>query len=321
MVRDRRGPLNRSDEPSSPGLEREVLRSWLLIKCFSYDGGASGHDARRAWQEARRVFSGQAERALETYVKERGLSAPDLKAIARDRDGWGEWVIGSPQFVAAVLPEGPGEEPDWRLAGVDPVDAFHAAALMRDCDSWRGEPCRQDKRLARREAQMVLGFRAERALEVYMKEHGLSTPDLEAVARDGAALDDLLAHIKAAQRPGFEPMLRPGARQTLQARMRSGMPPETLLVMAEYGVQEPIWGLPLGGNLVDLDRLGVSGSLIRALRAWNDTYEDAPNDQDWPAWVQQGLTLAHELQAELPGLDVRYWHLDDDRTLRDIRQF
>jgi hypothetical protein len=297
---DGRGPINHSDELSSPGAERDVLRAWLLIECLSHDDAASAQDALLARQGARRVFGEQAERALEAYVQERGLSAHDLEVIARDRDGLGEWVIGSPP----VIPEGPGEEPDWKLAGVDPEDARHAAALMRACDSWQGKASRQDRRLARREVRMVLGFRTERALEAYVKERGLSRRHLEALAQEDVALDDLMAHIKAAQRPGFEPMMRPGAHQALLARIRPGMPPESLLVMAEYGVQDPVWArLPWGG-LVELARLGVSDSLIQALRRWNDTYEDPPSDQDWPAWVQQGLTLAHELQAELPDIDV-----------------
>src|SRR5689334_19484708 len=205
-----------SDELVSQAEAHEVLRSWLIVECFSHNGEASRGDGLMVWQEARNFFSLRAEEQLKAYADEQGLTAHDLQAIARDVAVLGEWAPGPP---TDVLPE---EEPDWVLAGIDPVKAHFAAAFLRDCASWRGEPSGQDAHLARREARRVIGYRAERALETYARERGLTRRDLENIAHDDAALDEMLAYIKAAQRPGFEPLLPQETFQSQQARVQSG---------------------------------------------------------------------------------------------------
>lgn len=79
------------------------------------------------------------------------------------------------------------------------------------------------------------------------------------------------------------------------------------------------------GGLVSLSELDVSDCLVQRLRVWNETYERSAFTDDGSAsseacsvWVQQGLGLARELQQELPDVDVRYFHADDDRPLRSL---
>jgi hypothetical protein len=152
-----------------------------------------------------------------------------------------------------------------------------------------------------------------------VNERRLSAPEVEAITTDDAALDELLVYIKAAQRPGFEAIPPKNSRDARLARIQQGLPPEALLVMAEYGIHTPVWDQPLGsGSLVDIAKLGISEDLIQALTRWNDAYGDKDDDEILAAWTREGLELAYQLQAELPGIDVRYWHEDDDRALREI---
>lgn len=102
--------------------------------------------------------------------------------------------------------------------------------------------------------------------------------------------------------------------------------PAALLVMAEHGVGDPVWERPLGsGDPVSLTGLAVPDSFAQRLRGWNEEFERlALTDFEWEsretrsAWVRRGLVLAHELQSELPDMDVRYFHEDDDRPLRSL---
>jgi hypothetical protein len=119
--------------------------------------------------------------------------------------------------------------------------------------------------------------------------------------------------IEGKRRPGFEFQWR--------ASPPDGRP-ATLLVMAEYSVRDPVWERPRGsGSPVSLKELGVSESLLRRLRAWNETFErHGAGDEAWSSdvWADEGLALAHELQRELPDVAVRYFHADDDRPLRNL---
>ncbi|MDP9406534.1 MAG: hypothetical protein M3P95_01200 [Actinomycetota bacterium] len=50
--------------------------------------------------------------------------------------------------------------------------------------------------------------------------------------------------------------------------------PAVVVVMAEYGVRDPVWDRSTGGGGdVDLGALGVDPALVEALRAWNARYE------------------------------------------------
>jgi hypothetical protein len=96
--------------------------------------------------------------------------------------------------------------------------------------------------------------------------------------------------------------------------------------MAEYSVGDPAWDRPVGtGEPVSLSELGVSKPSWNSCGGWNEQFEQlALTDFEWEspeahaAWVQRGLRLAHELQRELPDVDVRYLHADYDRPLRNI---
>jgi len=99
--------------------------------------------------------------------------------------------------------------------------------------------------------------------------------------------------------------------------------PTAVLVMAEYGVEDPVWDRPHGHRgEISLADLGVSESLVRRLREWNATFERSPRSDELggPAaiseWVRRGLHLAYDLQWELPDVEVRYAHAGDDRPLR-----
>ncbi len=161
----------------------------------------------------------------------------------------------------------------------------------------------------------LLGSQAESVLGDFLGEHD---HDLAGLARDRSRLIELLAQIEGRRRPGFEMQWQarigrvPGAEKTR---------PTALLVMAEYSVGDPVWDRPVGtGGPVELADLEVSPPLVRRLREWNEVFEVLGLTDDWDAtdWVQQGLALAHELQRELPDIDVRYRHADDDRPLRSI---
>ncbi|GIF23798.1 hypothetical protein BJ973_004409 [Actinoplanes tereljensis] len=135
--------------------------------------------------------------------------------------------------------------------------------------------------------------------------------DLVGLARDSEALDELLALIEGKRRRGFEMEWRAFPPATVRGK---DYQPEALLVMAEYGGGDPVWDRPRGdGGQVELSELGVSASLVQRLRAWNDTWA-TPEPSE--GWTEKGMALAHELQRELPDLDVRYFHGDDDRPLR-----
>ncbi|AEV85270.1 hypothetical protein ACWT_4250 [Actinoplanes sp. SE50] len=158
----------------------------------------------------------------------------------------------------------------------------------------------------------LLGPQAMATAQIFLRGHA----DWATPARDRALLLDLLAEIEGARRPGFEfgwyAFGPDGADDG----------PTTLLVMAEYGVHDPVWERPRGsGSPVSLADHGVSESLVRRLRAWNETFErygTRDEDRADDAWAAEGLALAHELQRELPDVEVRYYHGDDDRPLRDV---
>ena len=189
----------------------------------------------------------------------------------------------------------------------------------------------------------LLGPQSMSAAEEYVRENHWDADDLLRTADDSAELGRLLQRIEDARRPGFETRRQPlptdGSELHWVARSpgsadhpfgRSGELPEQpdarpvgLLVMAEYSVGDPVWNRPHGGGgPVDLASLGVSEGLVRALRDWNAGFEGlALTDFEWPteqaesAWVQAGLRLARLLQEELPDVEVRYFHCDDDRPV------
>lgn len=161
----------------------------------------------------------------------------------------------------------------------------------------------------------VLGPRAPSVLREFLGGPG---GDLAELARDRSRLIELLTLIEGRRRPGFELQWRawPG-----RAEDDENYRPKALLVMAEYSGGDPVWDRPVGrGGMVELADLEVSESLARRLREWNEVFERSALSEDWddPVWVEQGLALAHELQRELPDIDVRYGHADDDRPLRSI---
>lgn len=151
--------------------------------------------------------------------------------------------------------------------------------------------------------------------------------DLASVARRPDRLQELLGTIEEGRRGGFEGagLFWASGGAPVEGAGRQRM--TALLVMAEHGVEDPVWNRPAGdGCPVSLSELGVSQGLVQRLRQWNDTFERlALTDFEWPSpaaeqeWVQHGLRLAHLLQRELPDIDVRYFHSDDDRPLRDGR--
>lgn len=151
-------------------------------------------------------------------------------------------------------------------------------------------------------------------------EAGATLPDL---ARDRAALLDLLALIEGKRRRGFELQWVADRFAPPTGEVHR---PQALLVMAEYSVSDPVWDRPVEtGEPVSLSELSVSDALVQRLREWNEQFEQlALTDFEWAspqtqaAWVQRGLDLAHELQQELPEVDVRYLHADDDRPLRSL---
>ncbi len=167
----------------------------------------------------------------------------------------------------------------------------------------------------------LLGPRAHAVAGNFLRQHVAAGGSLADLARDRSALLDLLALIEGGRRRGFELEWRSDRPAPAEGRPHR---PEALLVMAEHGVGDPVWERPRGsGAPVSLSGLGVSAPLVQRLRAWNETFErSALTDDGWAGpeaestWVQQGLDLAHELQQELPDIDVRYSHADDDRPLR-----
>jgi hypothetical protein len=202
----------------------------------------------------------------------------------------------------------------------DPIGALEAWLLTEEAYPRGGVP---DEVLTFMQDHIdrVLGPRATQVAGDFLRERLEAGDALARLARDRALLADLLALIEGKRRPGFE----------MQWRVLPPTPPadgdyrpEALLVMAEHNVGDPVWDRPQGtGSPVTLSGLGVSDSLQQRLRAWNEVFErSALEIDDWDdpaadsAWVDEGLTLAHELQRELPDVDVRYFHADDDRPLR-----
>ncbi|GAA2713847.1 hypothetical protein Apa02nite_094290 [Actinoplanes palleronii] len=56
-----------------------------------------------------------------------------------------------------------------------------------------------------------------------------------------------------------------------------------------------------------LNELGVSASMTRRLRAWNEMFgRYGSRDEDWASggWADEGVAPAHELQRELPDVEV-----------------
>jgi hypothetical protein len=165
----------------------------------------------------------------------------------------------------------------------------------------------------------LLGPHATQVAGDFLRQHIGAGGDLARLARDQSVLGDLLALIEGKRRRGFELEWR----VDLESAPGETYRPEALLVMAEYGVEDPVWDRPRGrGGPVSLSELGVSEPLVRRLRTWNETFERSAATADgWAdagAWVQQGLALARELQQQLPDLDVRFYHADDDRPLRSV---
>ncbi|GIE76494.1 hypothetical protein Aph02nite_24440 [Actinoplanes philippinensis] len=162
----------------------------------------------------------------------------------------------------------------------------------------------------------LLGPRAMAAAGEFLKQYAARDAGPAGLARDSSALVDLLAAIEGKRRRGFEFEWRAFPLDGVDDR------PATLLVMAEYFAGDPVWERPRGsGSPVSLEELGVSESLGRRLRAWNETYErHGLGGEEWAsaAWAEEGLALAHELQRELPDVEVRYFHGDDDRPLRSM---
>ncbi|SNY69224.1 hypothetical protein SAMN05421748_1354 [Paractinoplanes atraurantiacus] len=97
--------------------------------------------------------------------------------------------------------------------------------------------------------------------------------------------------------------------------------------MAEYMSDDPVWDSdPENMGPVVLRDLGVSEQLVQRLRAWNDRFgaialtdfEFAGADEEL-SWRQDGLTLAYDLQNELPDIEISYAQDGDPRPVRDRR--
>ncbi|MDI6100930.1 hypothetical protein QLQ12_20150 [Actinoplanes sp. NEAU-A12] len=103
--------------------------------------------------------------------------------------------------------------------------------------------------------------------------------------------------------------------------------PSALRVMAEYGVDDPVWDSDMEHmGPVALEDLGVSARLVRRLRAWNDQFNgvaltgfDFPHVEEADRWRQTGLGLAYELQNELPDIEISYVEDADPRPVRERR--
>ncbi|WP_430781660.1 hypothetical protein [Actinoplanes sp. G11-F43] len=198
--------------------------------------------------------------------------------------------------------------------GGDPVEALGAWLLAEDAYTRGGVP---DEVLIFLQDHVgrLLGPQTMTAARGFLEERLGPDRDLAGLARDRSVMVELLAVVEGRRRPGFEFEWRAFPPDVTDDR------PATLLVMAEYCVGDPVWERPRGsGSPVSLRELGVEESLVRRLRAWNETFERfAPEDADWTgdAWADEGLDLARELQRALPDVEVRYFHADDDRPLRE----
>lgn len=112
---------------------------------------------------------------------------------------------------------------------------------------------------------------------------------------------------------GHDPWDRDGERHTGAVDDERSRP-SVVTVMAEHGVEDPLWDRPVGtGDPLDLGVLGVRVELTHRLRAWNAEYTDVALTDGWPRsedhqrWVEAGLDLALALQDELWDVEVRYW--------------
>ncbi|GIF45264.1 hypothetical protein [Actinoplanes xinjiangensis] len=103
--------------------------------------------------------------------------------------------------------------------------------------------------------------------------------------------------------------------------------PHALRVMAEYMSDDPVWDSDLDhmGPVV-LQDLGVSTQLVQRLQAWNERFNGlALTDFEFTSvdeersWRREGLTLAYELQNELPDIEISYAEDTDPRPVRDRR--
>lgn len=100
-----------------------------------------------------------------------------------------------------------------------------------------------------------------------------------------------------------------------------------LTVMAEHGVDDPVWGRPQGtGYPVRLADFGVGEDLAARLREWNGQLQRTLLDEslsdgsvERTEWVNSGLQLAYDLQAALPDIEVFYWEDGNRRPLRERR--
>ncbi|WP_432507607.1 hypothetical protein [Kineococcus arenarius] len=103
--------------------------------------------------------------------------------------------------------------------------------------------------------------------------------------------------------------------------------PVALRVMAEWGVQDPVWDSDVDHmGTVDPGEFGASDELVGQLRRWNERYNAlGRTDYRWPdaeqerAWRDEGLGLAYQLQNELPDVEISYVEDGDDRPLRQRR--
>ena len=96
--------------------------------------------------------------------------------------------------------------------------------------------------------------------------------------------------------------------------------------MPEYTVDVPVWhgpGSDGAGNVgaEELTGLGVSDALVERLRAWQQTWEQAPSGPvERRLWLRSPGTmrLARQLQAELP--DHRVF-VGTDADLRPVDEW
>jgi len=202
-----------------------------------------------------------------------------------------------------------------QVGNAQALDALRAWLLTEDAHR-RGQVPDEVLTYLQDHITALLGPHAVAIAGEYLARH----PDrITHLARDRTQLIELLQVVEGRRRPGLETQWR--------AHPDSGEStgPTALLVMAEHGVDDPVWDRPEGrGGPVDLTALGVSDQLVRRLRAWNETYERNALEDRWESsgqearWVGLGLSLAQRLQQELRDIDVRYFHGDDDRPLRTL---
>ncbi|GAA4977946.1 hypothetical protein [Kineococcus glutinatus] len=205
---------------------------------------------------------------------------------------------------------------------VEALGALQAWLLLEDCYARGGVPD-EVLHFIHDHVGRLLGPHAHAVGGEFLRRHVEAGGDLADLARDRSALRDLLELIEGKRRRGFEMRWR---AERPAPRTGGVHRPEALLVMAEHSVTDPVWERPLGtGGPVALGGLGVPDPLVQRLRGWNEQFERvALTDVGWEsprvraAWVQRGLDLAHELQRELPDVDVRYFYADDDRPLRSL---